>query len=165
MQTTTISQSSGWFRGYLKPDCSANITWLNTSTTKPSYLYTNSSNEKVYLVDPGTYVLNSVELKEGNWITRLNTRQNLAHFTIKGGEVLYIGNLVINARAILSLSLTSFFPEEILVSLPTHKKTYEEGRKNAFTVEDNFSTAKIYIHDEYSDIYDKLQKRLIETTH
>ncbi|MCC2645991.1 MAG: hypothetical protein K0R02_56 [Rickettsiaceae bacterium] len=97
---------------------------------------------ELYLVNPGDYTLRSLIYYENDAVSyRTQGLNNFANFSVKGGEILYIGNLVLNIR-----------------------DNNIESRKflrKALTVEDNYSIAKAYLETNHPSLATKLQKRLI----
>ena len=120
---------------------------LHTKNYQPVYIIPEMTSYKyhnieLYLVSPGEYVLNKFKYIENDTLSHtLSYIKNKATFSIKGGEVLYLGHFIFNI------------------------KDYGINADNFFTsttrIKDDFSVAKDYINLKYPDLSVKLQKKLI----
>lgn len=129
--------------------------WVNLSVAN-SVLYTKNYrdvyitpnltgyqyyNIELYLITPGEYVLNRLKYTWNNSSYTFSNINNIATFSVKGGEVLYIGNLTIDIKG-YELNVLTFL-------------------NRAVSIEDNYEVAKQYISKNYPHLSTKLQKKLI----
>ncbi len=158
LQTTPLIASKKLF----SPEKKIDISWLNTLNNQSnlntknyqsvyisplpaifndsSKALANYQNVEIYIVDPGEYSLRNLKYSSGDFSKMFNAKSNIAEFTAKGGEVLYIGNLIIDIKNHLN-----------------SRKFLQQ----ALTVEDNYDAAKAYIEKMYPSLASRLQKSLI----
>lgn len=99
-------------------------------------------NIEVYLVTPGKYFLQRLNYaKIDNHEVTLYGSNGEVSFVAKAGEVLYVGDIVINFKD-NDLDTKSFL-------------------KQALNIQDNYSAAQLYVKEYYPQLLPNLQKRLI----
>ena len=100
-------------------------------------------NIEVYLVTPGKYFLQRLNYaKEDNHeVTLYGNSDKGASFAAKAGEVLYVGNIVINFKD-NDIDTESFLNQ-------------------AMDIQDNYSAAQLYVEEHYPQLLPNLQKRLL----
>lgn len=55
--------------------------------------FSQINNQQVYLIAPGTYSLSDFYTQADDMIYSVNNMKNIASFTVKGGEVVYLGHM------------------------------------------------------------------------
>ncbi|MCC8372301.1 MAG: hypothetical protein LN568_06225 [Rickettsia endosymbiont of Pseudomimeciton antennatum] len=96
---------------------------------------------ELYLVTPGEYVLKRLKYTWDKSSYTFSNINNIATFSVKGGDVLYIGNLTIDIKG-YELNALTFL-------------------NRAISIQDNYEVAKQYINKDYPHLSTKLQKKLI----
>jgi len=130
--------------------------WLNVYNLKDS-LYTKNykstdsiihhsplfkyHDTELYVIKPGYYILKSIKhLLRTNLHATFYTKDDNISFSIKGGEVLYIGNVILNLKN------------------STKRKFFEKS----FQIEDKYDLAQMYLTQKYPELLSKIQKRIIK---
>ncbi len=128
------------------------LKWLNLSSSKESpptqryqMLYAPAilnTDIELYLVTPGHYKLKHLKYNSLDHITSYTFECgdiDIAEFSVKGGDVIYIGKLIINVTNITS----------------------DKFLKDGLNVQDNYDIAQTYMKKHYPEYSLKLQKRLV----
>ena len=151
-QTTLIVPEGGTFTSF---DKRMEMEWLNLSFLKeplhtknyqtvyimPDLTAYNYNNIELYSVTPGHYKLKRLKYTQNNILSYTFEGGDIdtANFSVKGGEIVYIGNLIIN---ISSISSDNFL-------------------KEGFNIQDNYNIAQAYMYKHYPELSYKLQKQLV----
>lgn len=79
-------------------DFECNTVWNNLASTEEiTQVGGGLYDKKVYLINPGTYSLSSVVVPEAaGYMYSVHDLKNIAQFEVKGGEVLYLGEITFN---------------------------------------------------------------------
>ncbi|BFD45720.1 MAG: hypothetical protein DMENIID0002_03660 [Rickettsia endosymbiont of Sergentomyia squamirostris] len=152
IQTTPIVPKGGIFVSF---DKRIETVWVNLSSPKefmltknyqtvyimPDVTAYNYHNIELYVVTPGHYKLKCLKYIQNNILSYTLSGGDIADFLVKGGEIVYIGNLIINIR---DNNINSY-------------RFLKEG----LNIQDNHSMAESYMSVHYPKLLSRLQKRLV----
>jgi len=122
--------------------------WLNIYNSKNLrtyrslyYIGDNKFKIQLYTIEPGHYVLKRLKyLLPNESYDTFYTKNNNINFVIKGGEIVYIGNMIIDLKHNMGHKFFERF----------------------FSIKDNYLEAQIYLSEKYPELSSQIQKHIIK---